>query len=556
MIKQIDSNNSLNEKKYKILSYSVLLGNTSDIEKDKAELEKTARYLDGINEASYEEILASKEYTTTTIEEEKSRLEDIIDFISDRIRERDRFNDSYFKVMHSYIDDLPDIKDNDSLDYYKDRLKNISEYLANSEEISLSSEQLTNLRQELRTKQDNEENSKNVNKKMESLLLEEFTKVICDNEYYTKLNYVDIDGELVTLENEIIEKKSTLDTFVSSFEVLEQSGISGGERDEYNSYVSDVKNDYYVSAEKKYMLNLYKLVLNLDNDYDGICAKREKIVEILEDRDDLRSRLDIANEDPLIDFIHLNNEQYAVIKSQKYVIEDINRLKLEISKLENKLDTLKTRNQRKEILDILAEFKVSDGDNETLEKEINDEVKAPNVVVNVSSPDKIDLKEALDIANVVMKKVVLATQPKKFTRKKTAKELQEVNTEKEEKVIDGNANVSIDLNIDVSVEPEKKEEEKDTFVTEDNPFVEKNEGQIFEDMDPFLDDNNLEENVETLSNMPIVDNIGSVKPTTKLSKIEKLNDDNMDVVLPTMGLTDNADNEVSIKSSDYVENGQ
>ena len=554
MIKQRDSNNSLKEDKYKILSYSILLGNTDNIDNDKKELEETARYLEQVNETAYEEILASYDYTTTTLEEEKSRLEDLINFINERVKERDKFNDTYFQVMHSYIDDLMPIKDSDSLDYYKNRLKNITEYLANVEEINLLNDELTSLNDELKSKKENESNSKIVNKKLESSLLEEFTKVIADDEYYTKLNYVDIDSELINLENNIIEKKNTLDTFVSSYEALEKSGISGSEREEYRSYVRDVENDYYVDAEKKYLLNIYKLILNTETDYDSIYNKREKINKILEDREELRKKLHISKEDNLIDFITVHNEQFAIIKSQKYVLEDINRLTLEISKLKNKLEVLNTRNDRKEIVDILDEYKVVDlktiDSND--EKSLVETIYEPNMVVSVDDSSQMNLDEVLKTAKVVMKKVVMAIEPKKFTRKKTAKELQNNGKPVEEK--------REELNI---LDKPFKEEDKplvendNTFIDVSDPFVqEKMENVVFDNVDPFLDDNNIVHEEETLSNMPIIDNIGSVRPTTKLKEIEKINEENTNIVLPTMGLTDNQENNINLSSENYLGNNE
>ncbi len=545
MIKQKDSNNSLKEKKYKILSYSILLGNTDNIEEDKVQLEETARYLEDINEASFEEVLASYEYTTTTLEEEKNRLEDLIGFISNRIKERDKFNDTYFQVMHSYLDNLSPIKDSDSLDYYKQRLKNITEYLANTYEIDLANEELASLKRELKEKKENEENSKLINKKLEANLLEEFTKVIADDEYYTKLNYIDIDGELINLENVIIEKKNTLDTFVSSYEALEKSGISGSERDEYKSYVTDVENDYYGDQEKKYLLNIYKLILDTETDYESIYTKREKINKILDERDDLRHRLNITSLDKLESFIDVNNEQFAIIKSQKYVLEDVNRLMLEIGKLENKIDVLKTRNERKEIVDILSEYRVINM-NDSVDVPVSDNSSLkeydPNMIVTMDDPDKIDIDNVKNTAKVVMKKVVMAIEPKKFTRRKTAKELQEKR--KEDKVI-------LD-EVEIKEPPKEISIESDDTFTISDPFLDDN--VVFNSVDPFLDDDNIQKKEEMLSNMPKIENIGSVKPTSKLTEIEKISEENSDIVLPTMGLTNNQNNGLPITSGEYLSN--
>ncbi len=544
MIKQIDSNSSLKEKKYKILSYGILLGNTDNIEEDKKELKETAKYLDSANESAFEERLASKDYTTTTLEEEQNRLEDLISCINDRIRERDSFNDTYFQVMHSYVDNLSEIKDIDSLDYYKERLKNINEYLNNVEDIELTKEELDSVKKELKNKRENEANSRIINKKMESILLEEFTKVIGDDEYYTNLNYVDIDGELISLENEIIEKKNTLDTFMASYEALENSGISGSEKDEYKSYVVDVQNDYYSSAEKKYLLNIYKLVLDTCEEYDLIYTKRSKINDILEERDNLRNKLNILADDKLKEFIDVCQEQFAVINSQKSILDDINKLMLDISRLSNKLEVLREQNNREDVLKILEEFKVNDNINSDDRISI-EKSSEPNAIRYVDDAYKMDLESVKNTAKVVMKKVVMAIEPKKFTRKKTAKDLQNNNKNNEVKIEKYEPLHSSD----------KKEE--DTFIEVQDPFVKENiEEVVFDNVDPFLDDNNINMDIddETLANMPRVDNIGSVRPTTKLKEIEELGEENSNIVLPTMGLVDSSNNDVKISSENYLNN--
>ena len=86
-------------------------------------------------------------------------------------------------------------------------------------------------------------------------LIEEFNKYISRNSFYSELNYTDIDSELSKLDESILEKKNVLDTFMSSYKALINAGISGAEREEYASYVTDAKLSYYEDIEK--MINLY-----------------------------------------------------------------------------------------------------------------------------------------------------------------------------------------------------------------------------------------------------------------------------------------------------------
>ena len=75
MIKQSFINSdSILEKKFKILRMSIMLGNSRNREETIKEYEETAREIDKYKNSLYEEILSSKMYMTTTLEEERDRL--------------------------------------------------------------------------------------------------------------------------------------------------------------------------------------------------------------------------------------------------------------------------------------------------------------------------------------------------------------------------------------------------------------------------------------------------------------------------------------------------
>ena len=72
-----------------------------------------------------------------------------------------------------------------------------------------------------------------------------------------------------------------------------------------------------------------------------------------------------------------------------------------------------------------------------------------------------------------------------------------------------------------------------------------------------MDDNEfeLDDNIssdEIRANMPIIKNIGSVKPNNALSKIENVVKDNNDVILPNLGLVDDVKSDVPIVSENYI----
>lgn len=600
-------NNGILEKKFKILRTSIMLGNVKDREEMLKTYEETARDVDILRQNEYEELLAGKGYTTTTLLEEKDRLNNLINFIEKRINSRNEFVDDYIKITNNFLDNLPEISKADELNDYRIRLANIDEYLSNSKEIEELNIKLKKLRDNLEEKYESKASNEIINSKLEDELIDEFNRYITRDEYYSSLNYMDIDAELIKLESNLNDKLEVMNTFISSYEALKNAGISGAEREEYLSYVNDAKNDYYSELEKKYVLNIYKLVLDKQNNYDSLYEKREHINNIIIDRLNKRNELEVTSRDELDYFLKLCNEQFSIIKSQKINIENIDKLILEITDVENRLEVLDHNNNREDIINLLNEYSV---DRQTIEKvllpveeEIHDEVikkntleegiKPANMVIKISEPIKMNVRNASDMAKLVMKKVVIVLEPKKFNGKKdkiaeAERELAErieeeklrqeeiknnelfmtmdmnnktddtsddifinvnTDTDNDDEDMDNNNEIEIDNSIDIPMEifiEEPKEEEKD----------------LFSETDPFLDDNNLEltkedikeeDNEEPVSDMPKINNIGTVKPNSILSQIEKVTQENDDIILPTNGLTSNQNIDVPIVSENYIQ---
>ena len=94
--------------------------------------------------------------------------------------------------------------------------------------------------------------------------------------------------ELANLDSSLVEKKNVLDTFMSAYQSLVNAGISGAEREEYSSYVQDARLSYYEDVDKKSILNIYKLVLDKQVNYDKLYEKRTSIESLLNERDRVR----------------------------------------------------------------------------------------------------------------------------------------------------------------------------------------------------------------------------------------------------------------------------
>ena len=548
MISGSSAFNDILEKKYKILRTSLILGNSKNRDDLLLQFEDTARRVDDIYNNRYLQILASKKYPTKNLNEEEDRLRDLIDFIKKRVYDRKCFLDDYKEITLYNLDGLKDISDEDELSLYENRLSIIDEYLANVDKIDDINKRISECKDELDEKYKVNAENQALNVKYEDTLLDEFNKIILDDEYYSKLSYTDIDKELEDLDISSKDKKATLDTFIASYDALENSGIGEDEKNEYKSYVRDAKVDYYNDVEKIYILKLYKMVLDKKTEYKDIFSKRENITNLLNERLVLRNDLDIDSFDVLSGFYDIVCDQFGVVKAQKYTIESIDNLILTLDGYENDLKELTMRNSDKEILDVVSDYifdidkkptiEVEDTKEDVVEEEVpkvEDIKHLDNEVVAVEDAVDFDTDVVSMQAIDVMKRVVEALDIDKDN-------IITVENDKD------------DIFLDEEPKVEEKEDSKKNILTKEVPMTEED---IFKDIDPFLDDNMYENDNEKVKDdtmglvMPDIDKIGSVKPTNTLSKIEDIAKDNNDLVLPTLGLINNT-KDVSLVSDNYL----
>lgn len=548
MISGSSAFNDILEKKYKILRTSLILGNSKNRDDLLLQFEDTARRVDDIYNNRYLQILASKKYPTKNLNEEEDRLRDLIDFIKKRVYDRKCFLDDYKEITLYNLDGLKDISDEDELSLYENRLSIIDEYLANVDKIDDINKRISECKDELDEKYKVNAENQALDVKYEDTLLDEFNKIILDDEYYSKLSYTDIDKELEDLDISSKDKKATLDTFIASYDALENSGIGEDEKNEYKSYVRDAKVDYYNDVEKIYILKLYKMVLDKKTEYKDIFSKRENITNLLNERLVLRNDLGIDSFDVLSGFYDVVCDQFGVVKAQKYTIESIDNLILTLDGYENDLKELTMRNSDKEILDVVSDYifdidkkptiEVEDTEEDVVEEEVpkvEDIKHLDNEVVAVEDAVDFDTDVVSMQAIDVMKRVVEALDIDKDN-------IITVENDKD------------DIFLDEEPKVEEEEESKKNILTKEVPMTEED---IFKDIDPFLDDNMYENDNKKVKDdtmglvMPDIDKIGSVKPTNTLSKIEDIAKDNNDLVLPTLGLINNT-KDVSLVSDNYL----
>ena len=238
---------------------------------------------------------------------------------------------------------------------------------------------------------------------------------------------------------------------------------------------------------------------------------------------------------------------------------------------------LEKANNRSEIVELLNEFSVESVEIEKIElpdeKQVYEEVektipkKPSNMVVRIKDPIKINVKSVSDTAKLVMKKVVIVLEPKKFNAKRDKLKEAELELKKEKLEI---VNDKLSVNKENLLEEEVKQEEiinvddveNDIYVSDnledmhDENELEVNEldnkeeenvlfddvtdnldnNQIFSDVDNDNSENKIfEEDVfDVFSDMKITDNV--VKPEVNTNDI--FLDDDLGINLDTKAVFD------------------
>ena len=357
---------------YKILRMSVLLSQDEVDELTLSKFKDASINLDKMYTEDYEEKLESMFYSTSTLEEEVERLKKLVEFIKDRIEQRKSLQSDYKNVTNKELNDLEYIEKSSELDIYEKRLDLIKSYLDNSRTIEVNKKELTYLEDELSNEFDKKKSNEEKNINLEDKLYTDYINTLyeMDLQFITKVE--DIGEELNKIAKEINEAKDQKDTFVTAFDNLKTSGISGDLELEYASYVENSKRNYYYVKEKEILLELYELIEKKEKEYSNLFTKRTNVKTLLKERLTLRKEMNIKETDLLLPIYDLVEEQSHEIEEEKSNTDNINVLTERIKLKENRLEELNKEVKRPEVLSILKEFHLIDTyehDDESLDKD-------------------------------------------------------------------------------------------------------------------------------------------------------------------------------------------
>ena len=274
-----NSSKKIKENKYKILRMSLLLGQDDNREETINNFEESAREIDAMNNETYLGELENKFYDTKTIEEEQKKLTDLVDYIKGRIYQRESLLGDYINITGRNLMGLGNIKYENNLDEYEERLKYINEYLENSKNLEINKKELERLNELLDNLEKQKNKSEEKNGELEKNLLDKFERIAKNRIDIESLTDENIDTEINEIKESSEESKKTLDIFRKSYETLKNAGISYEDEIEYKSYVVGARDIYYDLKENEFFLEIYKLLLNQETEYTNIYNKREYINE-------------------------------------------------------------------------------------------------------------------------------------------------------------------------------------------------------------------------------------------------------------------------------------
>ena len=357
---------------YKILRMSVLLSQDEVDELTLSKFKDASINLDKMYTEDYEEKLESMFYSTSTLEEEVERLRKLVDFVKDRIEQRKSLQSDYKNVTGNELNDLEYIEKASELDLYEKRLNLIKSYLDNSKTIEVNKKELTYLESELANEFDRKKSNEEKNVNLEDKLYTDYINILYEMDLQSLTKVEDIDEELNKIAKEINEAKDQKDTFVTAFDNLKTSGISGDLELEYASYVENSKRNYYYVKEKEILLELYELIEKKEKEYSNLFTKRTNVKTLLKERLTLRKDMNIKEKDLLLPIYDLVEEQSHEIEEEKSNTDNINVLTERIKLKENRLEELNKEVKKPEVLSILKEFNLIDTydhDDESLDKD-------------------------------------------------------------------------------------------------------------------------------------------------------------------------------------------
>ena len=346
----------------------------TNVEKSIENYKKHTRMLEELREVEYEKNLLLLEenykmdnemYTAT---EERDRLDTIIKLIEERIKQRNITKKEYDKVLKPYdkgkewffkeLENDIEIKNAQNLEDYTDRLKKIKVFIKRNEDIIALREKNNSaeiaLKDALTLKNTNDTANNILENNLQSFFAENFyaSTELDDIGLEELLEIEKIYAENIKLKEERILKKLNAENRANP----KSKDIKEKLKHERDS-IKALKTNHYLVGNKIRMISLSALVETECFDYDAIKSKREKILNILEERENQIKKYRLQEDSSNYHgFGILVEKQLKEIKSQEKNNKLVKQLRESISKNNQEIEKLELANNEPEYQDISMEF--------------------------------------------------------------------------------------------------------------------------------------------------------------------------------------------------------
>lgn len=351
--------------------------------------EKYAKKIDIIYNEEFKQNIAPYLLPASTLEKEKDRLKRLISLLEDRLEKREELEDKFYVATRTNIKGLQKVVSDSELEEKKDRLDVITRYLDTTKEIEETTALIKEMEEILKEEESKKSEYQKKNAILEDELLDTFKSIITEDKYYLELPTESIREEHTKVGEKVIETKETLDVTRETVKSL----IENGNSDDYKSYVEEAEKSYYVWKNREIILKIYEILLNKEVDFTEIYNKRKNIIDLLEERKQLRRNLSIDTIDELLEFEEVLLKEKQTLDNEKEVLENITNYTNRIAFKENRLEELSTINNDEKILMILKEYDLIDTYN-------NDAAEEKDLATIEDTEDKI-IKEEINPFRIV-----------------------------------------------------------------------------------------------------------------------------------------------------------
>ena len=423
------------------------------------------KIIDLTNEIYSEEYYALANKECGLIEEEKNRLNMLIELINQRLSYVEKRCNNHYQLTGETID-LKDVLGANTLEVLEDRIVIIDKYSKNAQLEEELSKEVESLTSKITLAAEKIEINKSLNQELEKSLCE-----LLSNSF-EKMGYYELFENKESIEYMYYETEKSLTLAELNLESAKMSSLNI--LDECREMLDSVKSDYIKYKEKINILKLMEIFNKEVNDYDELLEKRREINELfkyIKDGNFLRMVTETVA------------KQYNTILLEQ---QDVNTYDELILERDRKLDTLAEINEENN----------SERFRSVLEELIkNEEARQNKILEEKRRLEEEENKKRLEIERKKREEILKRQKIIEDARKKEIEKRTKLMLEQQQKSVLQPTKREISFaNIKEDIVKEEVKEEKEVF---------KNEEIL--DITDFKENNQENNNVGILEDNDLVD---------------------------------------------------